>query len=101
MDPYLKRPSIFLRKVIEEQETNMEFFWHSFVSLIEIKNSLDFAKARVKPDKPKIVNPKSSNELIGKIIKLVVDELPLKKKLWSIRPQWPNFTLIHLSHLSR
>lgn len=64
------------------------FFGHSFVSLREIKNSLDFAKTQVKPQNPKIANPEKSNSLIKEIIQPVIDKLPLKKKLGFIKPKW-------------
>lgn len=64
------------------------FFGHSFVSLNEMKSSLDFAKTQVKPEKPKIANPEKSNVLIERIIQLVINELPLKKKLGFIKPKW-------------
>ena len=64
------------------------FFGHSFISLSEMKNSLDFAKTQVKPEKPKVANPEKSNILIEQIIQLVVNELPLKKKLGFIKPKW-------------
>lgn len=64
------------------------FFGHSFVSLSEMKNSLDFAKTQVKPKNRKVANPEKSNILIEQIIQLVINELPLKKKLGFIKPKW-------------
>jgi len=64
------------------------FFGHSIVNLSEMKNSLDFAKTQLKPKNPKVANPEKSNNLIEQIIQLVINELPLKKKLGFIKPKW-------------
>lgn len=64
------------------------FFGHSFISLGEMKNSLEFAKTQVKPQNPRVTDPKKANDLIEKIIRLVSRELPLKKKLLFIKPKW-------------
>lgn len=64
------------------------FLGHSFIGLEEMKNSLEFAKSQVKPEQPEVPNPKASEAIIEKIIKTVVRELPLKKKLGFLKPKW-------------
>lgn len=64
------------------------FLGHSFIGLEEMKNSLEFSKSRIKPNKPEVPNPKASEGIIEKIINEVIRELPLKKKLGFLKPKW-------------
>ena len=64
------------------------FLGHPIISLEEMKSDLALAKTMIKPKAPKITNPTASNAIIEQLTKVVIKELPLKKKFGFLKPKW-------------
>ncbi|MBX9852559.1 MAG: SMI1/KNR4 family protein [Cytophagaceae bacterium] len=64
------------------------FLGHSFVSIQEMMNSLEFSKTLIKPNNPKVPNQEKANELIQSIIEIVQSHIPRDVQPEIINEKW-------------
>ena len=72
----------------EEGDGYGAFMGHELISLDKMRDSLVFSESLIKPASPHIANPEKSQELLDQIIRLVVSDIPNKKKFGFIRQKW-------------
>ena len=72
----------------EQGEGRGAFLGHAVMSVQDVQRALEFAKSQMKPANPKVPDPKKADALIQKMVRPVVDHLPLPKRLFFNKPKW-------------